>query len=100
MSEEEEQEMYEEEEEEQAMDLLQDDFVVPLEQGGRGEGGVGASECTILRPGFQVTQGVSYYNWVSLYVLYYAHVTEGVPIPSIFSSSTTTLDKPNVEFSF
>lgn len=82
--------------EEQGIDLLQDS-VAPV-----ATPAAAAAATTILRPGFQVTQGVSYYNLNSLYILYGAHVTEGIPIPAIFlpPMGEHGFDKPNVEFRF
>jgi hypothetical protein len=54
----------------------------------------------ILRPGFQVTDNTSYYNLGCLYVLLYAHVKEGHPMPALFSIQSTQYDKPNVQFQF
>lgn len=55
----------------------------------------------ISRPGFQVTDNTSYYNLASLYVILYAHVKEGHPMPSLFSIQSTQYgDKPNVKFNF
>lgn len=50
---------------------------------------------TILRPGFQVTDNTSYYNLGCLYVILYAHVKEGHPMPALFSIQSTQYDKPN-----
>lgn len=88
--------------EDQGVDLLQDSFPIKQEfVPSAPAGGGGGRDDTVLRPGFQVTQGVSYYNLVSLYILYYAHVTEGVPIPAIFSpSGDKGFDKPDVKFNF
>jgi hypothetical protein len=39
----------------------------------------------IVRPGFEATENSSYYNLAALYILLYAHIKEGVPVPALFS---------------
>lgn len=50
----------------------------------------------IVRPGFEATENTSYYNLASLYVLIYAHIKEGVSVPSLFAPQSIT----NVKFDF
>jgi hypothetical protein len=42
----------------------------------------------IVRPGFEATENSSYYNLAALYILLYAHIKEGVPVPALFSQDT------------
>lgn len=42
----------------------------------------------IVRPGFEATENSSYYNLAALYILLYAHIKEGVPVPALFSQNT------------
>jgi hypothetical protein len=50
----------------------------------------------IVRPGFEATENTSYYNLASLYVLIYAHIKEGVSVPSLFAPQSVS----NVKFDF
>ena len=46
---------------------------------------------TVNRPEYEVTNSVSYYNLGSLFVLLYAHVTEGTAVPVVFDRANQTM---------
>jgi len=78
------------EEIEQGLDLLEDKDYNPKKRP------VEEEIENIVRPGFEATENTSYYNLASLYILLYAHVKEGVSVPSLFAPESIT----NVKFDF
>ena len=45
----------------------------------------------LFRPGYVVTDNVSYYNLVALMTLLHAHSTEGISIPVVFDKNDQSL---------
>ncbi len=45
-------------------------------------------DTSINRPGYNVVDGTNFYNLGSLFVLFYAHVKEGISIPAIFQANS------------
>jgi hypothetical protein len=78
------------EEIEEGLDLLEDKDYNPKKRA------IEEEIETIVRPGFEATENTSYYNLASLYILLYAHVKEGVSVPSLFAPESIT----NVKFDF
>jgi len=48
-------------------------------------------DINVNRPTYMVADSVSYYNLGSLFVLLYAHVSEGISIPSVFDKSNQSM---------
>jgi hypothetical protein len=88
----------EENQEDEGIDLLEDH--PPHSKRQKGEEQNYYPPPDFVRPGFQVTDNTSYYNLSSLYVLLYAHVKEGVPIPALFLVNTKGFESNNVEYDF
>lgn len=44
-------------------------------------------DVTQQRSGFQIADNVSYYNLGALMVLFYANISEGVPVPVVFEKT-------------
>jgi len=64
---------------------------------------VGSSaSATVLtnHPSYTVVDNTSHYNFGSMIVLLYGHVTEGIAIPSIFDRQKQSLVTNNLEFNF
>ncbi len=57
-------------------------------------------DVNVNRPGYNVNDGTNYYNLISLFVLFYGHVKEGISIPAVFQSGAPNFMNENVQFDF